>query len=236
MPQPCFSTGLPSLDDLIGEHCPGIPRGGLTIIVGNTGSGKSSLCRKIASNVATQHTIETAAFRVGFADIEGMPDHASRPYNILSLSNLSDLAQTLVRSRFELLIVDGVQYLESDRPHQDPIPFPELDHSRQLDSILTRVANPHLALVITWQENLRSSVDRRSIEPTHSIPAGLVHRANLILQVEGSNLIRVAKNRFGVPGSFAEFGPRWRDVPKVTPEPEFDRSVIKTRFEREDVI
>lgn len=64
MSQSCISTGLPSLDALLGDICPGIQRGGLTIIGGSSGSGKTTLCQKIASAARP-------VYRVGFADIDG---------------------------------------------------------------------------------------------------------------------------------------------------------------------
>ena len=234
MPHPCFSTGLADLDSIIGEGCPGIPRGGLTVIVGETGAGKSSLCRVIAHNVATQHTQETAAFRVGLADIEGTPD-AARQYNMIFLENMSQLAQILTRPTHDLVLIDGVEYL-SGRVGSDPDLNPGAEQARQIDSILTRVDLHNLALVLTWQAN-RSSLGRASTDSSHRIPAGLAHRASLILQVEDfGKRVRVTKNRFGMYGGVAEFGPRWREIPRDLLEPEFDRSLIKTRFEREDVI
>jgi predicted ATP-dependent serine protease len=228
MPHPCFSTGLADLDAIIGEGCPGIPRGGLTVIVGETGAGKSSLCRVIAHNVATQHTQEEIAFRVGLADIETGPDPTATSYNILSLETMSQLAQILTRPTFDLMIIDGVEYL-SGRVGSDPGSNPGTERARQIDSILTRVDLHNLALVLTWQ-------DCRFPLLTHRIPALLAHRASLILRVEDhGKRVRVTKNRFGDHG-VAEFGPRWREIPRELLEPEFDRSLIKTRFEREDVI
>lgn len=237
MPQACISTGLPSLDAIIDDFCPGLPRGWLTIIVGETGSGKTSLCEVIALNAATQTTIGSLPPRVGFANIEGRSSSEALPYYVVDIPGMRRFAELLVRPTFDLLIVDGIQYLE-------PEGGAALEHilaprARQIDAILSRVNNPHMAMVLTWQA-LRSQFRFRQEDISDSIPsipASSAHRASLILQVGGrASVVRVAKNRFGESGGSAEFNSRWIEIPRKAPEPEFDRSKIPTRFEREDVI
>jgi predicted ATP-dependent serine protease len=175
--------------------------------------------------------MDASAFRVGFADVDGVADPTAYPYNRLSLENLSQLAQVLIRSTFDLVVVDGVEYLATDNYRGGNSPVAE--RARQIESIFTRVPMPNLALVFTWQVN-RASL---GLSFNYSIPSALAHRASLILQVENKGQrVRVTKNRFGEPDGVAEFGPRWREILREPPEPEFDRSLIKTRFEREDVI
>ena len=62
MPQPSITTGFLALDQLLVENTDyfGIPRGGLTLVTGQTGSGKSLLLRKIAEHA------HTAGFHVAF--------------------------------------------------------------------------------------------------------------------------------------------------------------------------
>ena len=224
MPVPHYSTGLKTLDALIGDPCPGIPRSGLTIISGGTASGKSSLCQLIATHVVDQYPREV----VGLANIENRGDPAYHPYRVVRMRDMDDLSRAVLRSTYNLLIIDGVQYLELNRDPSNSAGEPVAGRARYLGALFTRTQNSNTALVLTWQSG-------RVPGTNLSIPASMSHRASLILHLENrGRLVMVAKNRFGDSGGVCEFGDRWAE--KEPPEPEFDRSKIPTRFEREDVI
>lgn len=234
MPVPHYSTGLKTLDALIGDPCPGIPREGLTIIVGGTGSGKSSLCQIIATQVATHHVRGASAmgipsFRVGLANIEEHVDPGYHPYDVLRLQSMDELAITVLRSTYDLLIIDGVQYLDMRLDPSDQVRQGIAASARYLEALFARTQASNTTLVFTWQS-------RRGISSSDlSTPSGISYRASLIIQLEErGRLVRVVKNKFGDSGGVCEFGDRWTE--KEPPEPEFDRSKIPTRFEREDVI
>lgn len=224
MPIPHYSTGLKTLDAILGEGCPGIPRhGGVILIVGGTGSGKTSLCEIIACAAVDQGA------RVGFANIERNMDPAYHPYDVLNLGSLEELSVAVLRPNHDLLIIDGFQYLDVQLDPNDPVSLGLATRARYLDALLSRTHGPTPTLVFTWQ----SSRDVQRLGPVN--PAGITHRASLILHLENrGKLVTVAENRFGESGGVCEFGDRWTELPP--PEPEFDRSKIPTRFEREDVI
>jgi energy-coupling factor transporter ATP-binding protein EcfA2 len=221
MPIPHYSTGLKTLDALLGDFCPGIPRhGGVTLIVGGTGSGKSSLCELIAYAAADQGA------RVGFASIENRRDPANLPYNVLNPRGWEELAIAVFRSGYDLLIIDGFQYLDLQLGSNDLVSSGIATRNRYLLTLLSGSYN-YPTLVFTWQSS-------RDEVPEFNTPSSITHRASLILSLENcGKLIRVVRNRFGESGGVCNFGERWTELP---PKPEFDRSKIPTRFEREDVI
>jgi hypothetical protein len=220
MPVPHYSTGLPVIDALIGKECPGIPRGALTVISGTPMSGKTSLVRSIAHNVAT-HT----SGRVLVIDREHRWDPSYRPYDIQVVESLSGLGMVTSGQRRDLILIEGVQNMEAE--DSDGIAY----RARQLSSIVDRIRrrDPNLALVITWNQILSLP---------ESIPAGVGYPASIILRLDNrGKSIRVSKNRFGDSGVTRVFNSGFLEETCLPPpEPEFDRSKIPTRFEREDVI
>jgi hypothetical protein len=221
MPVPHYSTGLPAIDALMGEECPGIPRGALTIISGTSMSGKTSLVRSIAHNVAS-HT----SGRVLVVDSENRPDPSYHPYDLnQDILSLRELGELLISQTRDLIIVEGVQDMASFDYEDIAI------RARELSSIVNRVHRrvPDLALVITWNQRLNLS---------ESIPAGTGYPASLILHLDNrGRSVMVSKNRFGDSGVTRVFESGFLEEARLPiPEPEFDRSKIPTRFEREDVI
>jgi predicted ATP-dependent serine protease len=223
MPVPHYSTGFPAIDDLMGEECPGIPRGALTLIVGPQMSGKTALARAVAHNVAT-HT----SGRVLLVDSENRRDPSYHPYDINNdVASLRELGELIISEPRDLIIVEGVQDMEASDTEAIA------SRARELSSIVSRVRrrNQDLALVVTW--NQRTTLPE-------SIPAGVGYPSSLIIRLDNrGRLVMVSKNRFGDSGVSRVFESGFLEearIPAPKPEPEFDRSKIPTRFEREDVI
>lgn len=221
MPVPHYSTGFPVIDALMGNECPGIPREALTIISGPSMSGKTSLVRSIAYNVAT-HT----SARVLVVDGDSAPDPSYHPYDLTYLSTFRELGATLVEQVYELIIIEGIQNMDLDTLDEGIA-----IRAREITSLITRLRRrrPDLALVITWNQRQNLS---------ESIPAGMGYPASVILRLDNrGRMVTVSKNRFGESGVFRVFKSGFlEEACKPLPEPEFDRSKIPTRFEREDVI
>jgi hypothetical protein len=205
----------------MGDVCPGIPRGALTLITGTAMSGKTSFSRALAHNVAT-HT----SGRVLLVDSETRSDPSYRPYDINNdVASLRELGELIISEPRDLIIVEGVQNM--DAIDTEGIAA----RARELTSVVGKVRrrSPDLALVITWNQR---------VELSESIPAGVGYPASILIRLDDrGRSVTVSKNRFGdsgvtrvfESGFLAEYG-------KPLPEPEFDRSKIPTRFEREDVI
>jgi len=219
MSVPHYSTGFPAIDSLIGEDCPGIPRGSLTTVIGTPMSGKTSLIRSIADNVA-RHT----SARVLVVDIENGPDPSYHHYDInQDVTSLYELGELLLDQSYDLVLVEGIQNMVS-------VSEGMAARAQEMVRVISRVRRrrPDLAMVITW--------NRRTLP--EDFPAGVGYYASLTIRLDDrGRSFTISKNRFGDSGVNRVFESGFlKEARFPLPEPEFDRSKIPTRFEREDVI
>lgn len=221
MPQPSVTTGFPALDQLLGENTDyfGIPRGVLTTITGQTGSGKSLLLRKIAEHA------HAAGFHVAYLDPELRRPAKHNSYDYISIDDI-DSAREFLRtqtSRYDLIVID----------HYNSFAIP--DSGVEVLAYRARTATNFFnrnwgvtAAIAGWQS-------RRSIlEPTVDglqLPVGVGYNSNLTLSITNevaAHTINIIKNRWGASGVSCSVYLS-QEVSKPKPVKEV---YIPTRFER----
>jgi hypothetical protein len=213
------STGWDPLDHLLGG---GLPIGDVTVLAGPPVCGKSRVTQEIRVRAPGWTTYFECGNAMGPNPIE----------NIFTPSSLTDLTHMVgaIRRTSTLLIIDGIQLLPAGIHQEDQVRVAE--GARIITSLFRSITGTQLAVLLTWQLRRRVS----GVTAYQPLPSGVAHTAGTILQLNPQNQVEVTKSRYQEHGSILDLTPMLNGVPNSVPEPAFDRSCIKTRFEREDII
>jgi energy-coupling factor transporter ATP-binding protein EcfA2 len=221
MPQPSITTGFPALDQLLGENTDyfGIPRGGVTAITGQTGSGKSLLLRKIAENA------HAAGLHVAYLDPELRRPVKPTSYDYISTDDIESAREFLRvhTSRYDLIVID----------HYNSFIVPDSGDGVLAYRARTATNFFHRAWGVTaaiagWQTR------RSTLEPVVDglqMPVGVGYNSNLTLSITNevaAHTINITKNRWGASGVGCSVYLN-QEVSKPKPVKEV---YIPTRFER----
>ncbi|HEX2678027.1 MAG TPA: DNA repair protein RadA, partial [Polyangiales bacterium] len=187
-----FSTGLPELDRVLGG---GVVRGGVTLLGGDPGIGKSTLLMQALVGVAARNkrvlyvTAEESAAQVAMrARRLGM----SSGVMLLATTELDDVLAALDASRYDIAVIDSIQTVRASELESSAGSIAQL---REVAARLTQVAKvpngPALFLIghVTKDGSLAG-------------PKVLEHLVDTVLAFEGDathsyRVLRATKNRFG---------------------------------------
>lgn len=218
---PFVSSGFPALDKILaGEGgISGFPSGGLTLLEGSSGSGKSQLMRKCCARAHKK------GLNVVYISSE---DAFKADYPVIVNSSLTEVTRYVAellhpgrRNKVNLLVLDSITHLIPDQIEPEA---PIGNQARQLGQLL-RLDFGKTAVVGTLQT--RRSTLRPSTRPS-SDEMGL--QASVILNVSLSNStyrLELVKSRVSISGVSCEIRPV--DMEDIE---YFDRSKIPTRYQR----
>lgn len=195
-----FNTGFLELDNVLGG---GLVPGSVVLLAGQPGIGKSTLLLQISSHVANSKNVlyvsgeESAsqvkirAMRLG-ADRRDMIDFAAS-------TSTEDIAATIKKNRYDLVIVDSIQTLSIDDISSAPGSVSQITNSANL---IIRSAKSNNTTVIL--------VGHVTKEGFIAGPKLLEHLVDVVVQFEadrygGFKLVRASKNRFGSTNEVAIF-------------------------------
>ena len=187
-----LTTGIKDLDDVLGG---GILPGGVTLLAGQPGIGKSTLLLQIANVVASSQSVlyasgeESAsqvklrALRLGAAKAEDLEFVAS--------TSADDIAATIRSGKYKLVIIDSIQTLALDEISSAPGTVSQITNS---SNVIIRAAKESGAAVIL--------VGHVTKEGSIAGPKVLEHLVDVVLQFEGDRyggfkVVRAVKNRYG---------------------------------------
>jgi hypothetical protein len=210
-------TGFLALDQMISGNgdCKGFPRGGLTLLGGNPGGGKSQLMRKCCARahkrgLSVVYLTSEEDFKAEYPVLE-----------IVSLDEVGRLVAHLLHhgkiEKTDLLVLDSLSHMLPDSRLSSSSTPPLASHARQLGQLFRGDFN-QTAVVATFQS-------RRGTNGSPSLELG--HRASVILGVSNSNSIyrlELIKSKVSHAGVSCEIRPTDMD--------DFDRSKILTRYQR----
>ncbi len=184
-------VGMADVDLVLGG---GLVPGGVVLIAGQPGIGKSTLLLQIANNVAlgrkvlyvsgeeSEHQVGMRAERLGAA--AGKLEIAT--------SNLADdIATTIMGGSFDLVVVDSIQTMVVTGVNTAAGSVSQITNSTQV--LLNAAKRSDTALII---------VGHVTKEGTIAGPKLLEHIVDVVLQLEGDafggfKVLRAVKNRFG---------------------------------------
>lgn len=195
-----LSTGFTDLDDVLGG---GILPGGVVLVAGQPGIGKSTLLLQISAKIAHQNSVlyisgEESASQVRLrAERLGAED--SEKLSFVSSTSADDIAATIRSGSYKLVIVDSIQTLALDEITSAPGTVSQITNS---SNVIIRAAKQSNAAVIL--------VGHVTKEGSIAGPKVLEHLVDVVLQFEGDRyggfkIVRAVKNRFGSTSEAAIF-------------------------------
>lgn len=186
-----FSTGIVELDRVLGG---GVVRGGVTLLGGEPGIGKSTLLMQAVAGVAASGkrvlyvTGEESAAQVAMrARRLGVPEHLL----LLATTDVGDALNALAAERYDMAVIDSIQTLRSADLESAAGSVGQL---RDVAGRLTEYAKTqHVALFVIGHVTKDGSL---------AGPKVLEHLVDTVLSFEGDatyafRIIRATKNRFG---------------------------------------
>lgn len=195
-----LSTGIKDLDDVLGG---GILLGGVILLAGQPGIGKSTLLLQVAAHIAmnspvlyvsgeeSASQIKLRAERLGANDKENLSFAAS--------TSADDIAATIRSGSHQLVVVDSIQTLSLDEITSAPGTVSQITNS---SNVIIRAAKEAGAAVVL--------VGHVTKEGSIAGPKVLEHLVDVVLQFEGDRyggfkVVRAMKNRYGSTNEAAIF-------------------------------
>lgn len=195
-----ISSGINDLDSVLGG---GILPGGVTLLAGQPGIGKSTLLLQVAASVAatqsvlyisgeeSAHQVKLRAERLGATEADKL--------EFASSTSADDIAVTLRKGSYSLVIIDSIQTLSLEEISSAPGTVSQITNSA---NVIIRAAKAVGSAVIL--------VGHVTKEGSIAGPKVLEHLVDVVLQFEGDRyggfkMVRAAKNRFGSTAEVAIF-------------------------------
>ncbi len=195
-----LSTGFADLDNVLGG---GILLGGVALLAGQPGMGKSTILMQICAEISNQgHKVlyvsgEESAGQVKMRAVR--LGAASDNLHFASSSSANDIAKTIEEENYELVIVDSIQTLSMAEISSAPGTVSQVSNCGNL--IIRAAKSNNTAVII---------VGHVTKEGTLAGPKVLEHLVDVVLNFEGDRYggfktIRAVKNRFGSTTEMAIF-------------------------------
>ncbi len=195
-----LKTGFPELDNVLGG---GILLGGVALLAGQPGMGKSTILMQVCANVSnagrkvlyvsgeeSAGQVKMRAIRLGAS---------SDQLHFASSSSANDIAKTIEENGYDLVIVDSIQTLSMAEISSAPGTVSQVSNCGNL---IIRAAKASGTAVII--------VGHVTKDGTLAGPKVLEHLVDVVLNFEGDRYggfktIRAVKNRFGSTTEVAIF-------------------------------
>lgn len=193
-------TGFDDLDNVLGG---GILSGGVILIAGQPGIGKSTLLLQISAGIAKKEPVlyvsgEESASQVKIR-AERLGAEKSESLSFASSTSADDIAATVRAGEYKLVIIDSIQTLSLDEITSAPGTVSQITNS---SNVIIRAAKQSGSAVIL--------VGHVTKEGSIAGPKVLEHLVDVVLQFEGDRyggfkIVRASKNRFGSTNEAAIF-------------------------------
>jgi DNA repair protein RadA/Sms len=193
-------TGYADLDEVLGG---GILPGGVMLMAGQPGIGKSTLLLQVASNVAKGQAVLYASGEESASQVklraERLGANASEQLHFIASTSADDIAATIRSGVYKLVIIDSIQTLSLDEITSAPGTVSQITNS---SNVVIRAAKEAGAAVVL--------VGHVTKEGSIAGPKVLEHLVDVVLQFEGDRyggfkVVRAVKNRYGSTSEAAIF-------------------------------
>ena len=190
-PEERMATGLKDIDEVLGG---GIVRGGVTLLAGQPGIGKSTLLLQLANAVAQHEPVlyvsgEESAHQIGMR-ANRMHTNADK-LSIATANSANEIANTIASKKYQFVVVDSIQTMQAESLSSPPGSVTQITNSTHL--LLQAAKRSNTALIIVGHVTKEGSI---------AGPKLLEHLVDVVLTFDGEaygglKLLRAAKNRFG---------------------------------------
>ena len=195
-----MSTAIADLDVVLGG---GILPGGVVLLAGQPGIGKSTLLLQVASSIAASQPVLYASGEESASQVKlratRLGADAGDDLAFIASTSADDIAATIRSGKYKLVIIDSIQTLSLDEITSAPGTVSQITNS---SNVIIRAAKESGAAVIL--------VGHVTKEGSIAGPKVLEHLVGVVLQFEGDRyggfkVVRAVKNRFGSTSEAAIF-------------------------------
>ncbi len=195
-----LQTGFVDLDDVLGG---GILPGGVILMAGQPGIGKSTLLLQVSAHVAQTTSVLYASGEESSSQVklraERLGAEKSEQLNFIASTSADDIAATIRSGQYKFVIIDSIQTLALDEITSAPGTVSQITNS---SNVIIRAAKDAGAAVVL--------VGHVTKEGSIAGPKVLEHLVDVVLQFEGDRyggfkVVRAVKNRFGSTSEAAIF-------------------------------
>ncbi len=195
-----MTTGYTDLDAVLGG---GILPGGVILMAGQPGIGKSTLLLQVASEIGKANTVLYASGEESASQVklraERLGANTREQLHFVASTSADDIAATIRSGAYKLVIIDSIQTLSLDEITSAPGTVSQITNS---SNVIIRAAKEAGAAVVL--------VGHVTKEGSIAGPKVLEHLVDVVLQFEGDRyggfkVVRAVKNRFGSTNEAAIF-------------------------------
>lgn len=195
-----MTTGYADLDAVLGG---GILPGGVILMAGQPGIGKSTLLLQVASEIGKANTVLYASGEESASQVklraERLGANTREQLHFVASTSADDIAATIRSGAYKLVIIDSIQTLSLDEITSAPGTVSQITNS---SNVIIRAAKEAGAAVVL--------VGHVTKEGSIAGPKVLEHLVDVVLQFEGDRyggfkVVRAVKNRFGSTNEAAIF-------------------------------
>lgn len=195
-----YKTGFTDLDDVLGG---GILPGGVILLAGQPGIGKSTLLLQVANSIASANRVLYASGEESASQVRlrsrRLGADTSEQLGFVASTSADDIAATIRSGRYDLVVIDSIQTLSLNEITSAPGTVSQITNS---SNAIIRAAKESGAAVIL--------VGHVTKEGSIAGPKVLEHLVDVVLQFEGDRyggfkIVRAIKNRYGSTSEAAIF-------------------------------
>lgn len=189
--KPRIKVNIKDIDEVLGG---GIVPGGVVLIAGQPGIGKSTLMLQIAHNVAIKSRVLYVSGEESAEQLALRGERLKADKNKLSVAvsgSANNIAATINSGEYDVVVVDSIQTIATDEINGVPGAVSQVTNSAQLLTVAAKRSGTAIILVghVTKEGSIAG-------------PKVLEHLVDVVLHLEGDRygdlrVLRGIKNRFG---------------------------------------
>lgn len=194
-------TGISEVDMLLGG---GLMPGGVALVAGQPGIGKSTLLLQIAAHISSGQPVlyvsgEESAGQIRLRATRLGVDKSSNQLSLVSSTSADDIAATISSGDYRLVIVDSMQTIAMAEVASAPGTVSQITNSANI--IIRAAKSSHAAVILVGHVTKEGGI---------AGPKVLEHLVDVVLSFEGDRyggfkLLRASKNRYGSTAEVAIF-------------------------------